>query len=85
MGQGNSREAREAEHRLRQINWLVGVGTTEAERLLPLAEAEKAANIPPTPGSSQAAHKVAIDYCVALFEERHCIWRRQGGWYGLGA
>ena len=85
MGQGSSSEAHEAGVRLQQIGWLYGVSLGEAERLLPLADAEVAANIPPTPGSSRAAHIAAINYCVALSAERRCIVRRLGGWSGLGA
>lgn len=77
MGQGSSRDYQEAEYRLEQIGQMAAATVWEAQRLLPLAEAEKAAGIPPTPGSSQAAHKAALDYYLVLADEQSCIWRRQ--------
>ena len=80
MGQGSSRDYQEAEYRLEQIGQMAAATVWEAQRLLPLAEAEKAAGIPPTPGSSQAAHKAALDYYLVLADEQSCIWRRQSRW-----
>ncbi|KAL4429176.1 hypothetical protein ABPG77_010155 [Micractinium sp. CCAP 211/92] len=62
--------------RLLELGRSIDAVQGRAHRLRKLADAEVAANIPPTPSSSQAAYHVVMQHFYELLAEEEAIYRR---------
>ncbi|KAL4443313.1 hypothetical protein ABPG75_011050 [Micractinium tetrahymenae] len=69
MGQAESNE----DARLLELMLMIIDAQQRVHRLQPLAAAEEAANVPPTPGSRQAAYHAALQHYAMLSHERYVI------------